>query len=168
MNKILSSGLILIIAASYAIMVVVAMPANAVALVQSLVAESNADMVYVSVSSSSSNNSAAVVHSDIDVTPIAAVITITKGPQGSTIFNPQTTTIKTGEEVLVLNNATITQTLTNGMGPSDPLSGKLFNTGNIEPRGFVEYVASNLQPGTYPFYSASDPSVKGELVVTVR
>lgn len=168
MNKILSSGLILIIAASYAIMVVVAMPANAVALVQSPVAESNADMVYVSVSSSSSNNSAAVVHSDIDVTPIAAVITITKGPQGSTIFNPQTTTIKTGEEVLVLNNATITHTLTNGMGPNDPLSGKLFNTGNIEPRGFVEYVASNLQPGTYPFYSASDPSVKGELVVTVR
>jgi plastocyanin len=166
MNKTFSLGLILIIAASYAIMAVVTIPANSVALVQSPVADSNADMVYASVSLSSSNNSAAMVHSDIDVTPIAAVITITKGPQGNTIFNPQTTTIKTGEEVLVLNNDTTTHTVTNGMSPNDPLSGKLFNTGNIEPRGFIEYVASNLQPGTYPFYSASDPSVKGELVVT--
>jgi plastocyanin len=156
----------LIIAASFAVMVVVAMPSNVAALVQSPIADSNADTVYVSVSSSSSNNSTAPVHSDIDVTPIAAVITITTGPQGDTIFNPQTTTIKTGEEVLILNNDTTTHTVTNGMSPNDPLSGKLFNTGNIEPRGFVEYVASNLQPGTYPFYSASDPSVKGELVVT--
>ena len=143
------------------------MPSNVAALVQSSIADSNADTVYVSVaSSSSSNNSTAPVHSDIDVTPIAAVITITTGPQGNTIFNTQTTTIKTGEEVLILNNDTTTHTVTNGMNPNDALSGKLFNTGNIEPRGFVEYVASNLQPGTYPFYSASDPSVKGELVVT--
>ena len=164
MDNTLSSGLILIIAASYTIMVV-AMPASVAALVQSPIADSNADMVYTSVSSSS-NNSTGAAHSDIDITPIAAVITITTGPQGNTIFNPQTTTIKTGEEVLILNNDTTTHTVTNGMSPNDPLSGKLFNTGNIEPRGFIEYVASNLQPGTYPFYSASDPSVKGELVVT--
>lgn len=165
MNKTLSLGLILIIATSYAI-IVVATPANVAALIQSRpIADSNANMDYVSMSSTS-NKSTSKVHSDIDVTPIAAVITITTGPKGNTIFNPQTTTIKTGEEVLILNNVTTTHTVTNGMSPNDPLSGKLFNTGNIEPRGFVEYVASNLQPGTYPFYSASDPSVKGELVVT--
>ena len=160
----------MIIAASFAVMVVVAMPSNVAALVQSSIADSNADTVYVSVaSSSSSNNSTAPVHSDIDVTPIAAVITITTGPQGNTIFNTQTTTIKTGEEVLILNNDTTTHTVTNGMNPNDPLSGKLFNTGNIEPRGFVEYVASNLQPGTYPFYSAYDPSVKSPTgIITVR
>lgn len=106
------------------------------------------------------------MHSDIDSTPIAAVITITNGPQGDTVFNPQTTTIKTGEEILILNNDTTTHTLTNGMSTSDPLSGKLFDTGSIEPKGFIEYVASNLQPGTYSFYTTSDPSIKGELVVT--
>ena len=99
-------------------------------------------------------------------TPIVAVITISKDTQGNTVYNPQTVTIKPGEEVLILNNDTTSHTFTNGAGPNDQLSGKLFNTGTIEPRGFVEYVASNLQPGTYPFFSMSDPTAKGELVVT--
>jgi plastocyanin len=99
-------------------------------------------------------------------TPIVAVVTISKDAQGNTAYDPQTVTIKTGEEILILNNDTAVHTFTNGMGPDDQLSGKLFDTGTIEPRGFVEYVASNLQPGTYPFFSMSDPTTKGELVVT--
>jgi plastocyanin len=99
-------------------------------------------------------------------TPIVAVITISKDAQGNSAFNPQTVTIKTGEEILILNNDTISHTFTNGMGPDDQLSGKLFDTGAIEPRGSVEYVASNLQPGTYPFFSIPDPVAKGKLVVT--
>lgn len=98
--------------------------------------------------------------------PIVAVITISKDAQGNTVYNPQTVTIKTGEEILILNNdTTASHTFTNGMGPGDQLSGKLFDTGTIEPKGFAEYVASNLQPGTYPFFSMSNSSVKGELVV---
>jgi plastocyanin len=99
-------------------------------------------------------------------TPIVAVITISKDAQGNTVYNPQSVTIKPGEEILILNNDTSSHTFTNGMGPDDQLSGKLFDTGTMEPRGFVEYVASNLQPGTYPFFSMSDPTAKGELVVT--
>jgi|ERR671918_2024727 plastocyanin len=98
--------------------------------------------------------------------PIVAVITISKDVQGNSVYSPQTVTIKTGEEILILNNDTISHTFTNGAGPEDQLSGKLFNTGVIEPKGFAEYVASNLQPGTYPFFSVSNPAVKGELVVT--
>jgi plastocyanin len=148
-------------------LMVIAIPVNVVALVHNPIEHSSADVVHVSMSSSSNNTTAPpALHSDIDSTPIAAVITISKGPQGNTVFNPQTTTIKTGEEILILNNDTTTHTVTNGMNPNDPLSGKIFDTRNIEPRGFIEYVASNLQPGTYPFYSASDPSIKGELVVT--
>jgi hypothetical protein len=49
--------------------------------------------------------------------------------------------------------------------PDNPLIG-LFGIAPIQPRGFIEYVASNLQPGTYSFYAMSYPSVKGELVVT--
>lgn len=99
-------------------------------------------------------------------TPIVAVITISKDAQGNTVYNPQSVTIKPGEEILILNNDTTTHTFTNGMGPEDQLAGKLFDTGTIEPRAFIEYVASNLQPGTYPFFSMSDPAAKGELVVT--
>ena len=99
-------------------------------------------------------------------TPIVAVITISKDAQGNTVYNPQSVTIKYGEEILILNNDTTSHSFTNGMGPDDQLAGRLFDTGTIEPRAFIEYVASNLQPGTYPFFSMSDPSAKGELVVT--
>lgn len=165
MNNIFTSGLTVILLASIAIMA--AITQNVFALVENPIVY-NADTVYVSTVSSSNNTIASTptVHSDIDSTPIVAVITISKGPQGNTVFNPQITKIKTGEEILILNNDTATHTVTNGAGPNDPLSGKLFGTGSIEPRSFIEYVASNLQPGTYSFYLPSDPSVKGELVVT--
>lgn len=166
MNNILSSGLIVMLSASFAIMAA-AIPSNVLALVENPILHSNTDIVYVSTpSSNNTTTSAPRVHSDVDSTPIVAVITISNGPQGDTVFNPQTTTIKTGEEILILNNDTTTHSITNGAGPNDPLSGKLFDTGSIEPRSFVEYVASNLQPGTYSFYLTSDPSVVGELVVT--
>ena len=99
-------------------------------------------------------------------TPVVAVITISNDAQGNTVFSPQNVTIKTGEEILILNNDTTSHTFTNGVGPDDQLSGKLFDTGTIEPRAFVEYVASNLQPGTYPFFSMTEPAARGELVVT--
>jgi len=113
--------------------------------------------------SSSNNNTVAspTVHSDIDSTPIAAVITISKGSQGNTIYNPQRTTINTGEEILIVNNSSSPHSVTNGNGIDDPLAGKLFDTGIIKPGGYTEYVASNLQPGNYPYYSTSDPTVKG-------
>ena len=53
-------------------------------------------------------------------------------------------------------------TFTDGMGPDDQLLGKLFDTGTIEPRVFLEYIASNLQPGTHPLFSMSDSAAKGE------
>lgn len=67
--------------------------------------------------------------------------------------------------VLVLNNDTKPQTVLNGKGLDDPLSGKLFSVGAIKPKEFLEYGASNLQDGKYPFYLQSEPNVKGELVV---
>ena len=55
-----------------------------------------------------------LIHSDTDSTPVAGVITITKDKDGNTIFNPQFTTIKQDEEVLILNNDTIGHSFTNG------------------------------------------------------
>jgi plastocyanin len=114
----------------------------------------------------SSNRSTLTSSSHVDSSPIVAVIIITKDNQGNLIFLPNTATIKPGEEILILNNDTKPHTVVNGMGPNDPLSGKLFDTGAIKPMAFIEYGASNLQQGKYPYYLTSEPNVKGELIVS--
>lgn len=116
-------------------------------------------------STSGSNNPAITSSSHVDSSPVVAVFVITKDSQGNMIFLPNSATIKPGEEILVLNNDTKPQTLLNGKGPDDPLSGKLFSIGAIKPKAFLEYGASNLQDGKYSFYLQSDPNVKGELTV---
>ena len=144
------------------IMIVLAMTTNVVA----ISVLNSEHVVYVGGSSSPDNTTGEPTESDIDSSAAVALITISKGSQGNAVISPQTTTIKTGGEILILNNDSVVHTIRNGMGPDDSLSGRMFGVGPIEPKGFIEYVASNLQPGTYPFYSTSDPSIKGELVVT--
>ena len=146
-----------------AIMIVLTMSTNVVA----ISVLNSEHLVYVSGSPSQDNTTGEPTEkSDIDSSAAVALITISKGSQGNAVISPQSTTIKTGGEILILNNDSVVHTIRNGMGPDDPLSGRMFGVGPIEPKGFIEYVASNLQPGTYPFYSTSDPSIKGELVVT--
>ena len=103
-------------------------------------------------------------HSEADSTPIAAVIMMTSDDQGNPVFNPTTTTIKQGEELLVLNNLTETHTFTNGNGTGDDMDGKIFSV-EIAPGSFSEYLSSNISPGNYSFYSENNPELKGELVV---
>ena len=113
----------------------------------------------------SSNAQSQSTHSEIDSTLIAAVITITKDKAGNTIFNPQITTIKQDEEILILNNDTVTHSFTNGANPQDPMAGKLFDSGIIQPKGFIEYVATNLSPGNYSFYTKTDPTVTAQISI---
>lgn len=108
------------------------------------------------------------IHSDIDSTPVAAVIIITKDKDGNVIFNPAVTTIKQDEEVLVLNNDTIAHSFTNGENPEDPMAGKIFDSGPIQPKGFIEYVAANLSPGNYTFYTTTDPTVTSQISILAK
>ena len=108
------------------------------------------------------------IHSDIDSTPVAAVIMITKDKDGNVIFNPPVATIKQDEEVLVLNNDTIAHSFTNGANPEDPMAGKLFDSGTIQPKGFIEYVAANLSPGNYTFYTTTDPTVTAQISILAK
>ena len=110
-------------------------------------------------------NSTSTVHSDIDSTPISAVITITQDKNGNLIFNPSVTTVKQDEEILVLNNDTIAHSFTNGKNPEDPMAGKMFDSGTIQPKGFIEYVAANVSPGNYTFYTTTDPTVTAQIVI---
>jgi plastocyanin len=93
---------------------------------------------------------------------------ITKDKNGNTIFYPQFTTIKQDEEILVLNNDTITHSFTNGKNPDDPMAGKLFDSGTIQPKGFIEYVATNLSPGNYTFYTITDPTITGQILISQK
>ena len=110
-------------------------------------------------------NKTTIVHSDTDSTPIAAVITITKDKDGNLMFKPSVTTIKQDEEILILNNDTIAHSFTNGKNPEDPMAGKIFDSGTIQPKGFIEYVAANLSPGNYTFYTITDPTVTAQISV---
>lgn len=112
--------------------------------------------------SSISQSFAQSSHSEADSTPISGVIIMTPDNQGNPLVNPETTTVKQGEEILVLNNLTKTQTFTNGNGTGDSMDGKVFSV-DIAPNGFAEYLASTA--GNYSFYSKNDPDLKGELVV---
>lgn len=103
-------------------------------------------------------------HSESDSTPISAVIVITNNDQGQAVFKPQKTELKHGQEVLVINNITKTQTFTNGDGKGDSMEGKIFSI-EITPHSFAEYLASNISPGNYTFHSKNDPNLKGELVI---
>ena len=123
-----------------------------------------ATMITLGVSSISIHQSfAQISHSEADVTPVAAYIIMTKNNQGKDVFQPQNTTIKEGQEIMILNNLTKTQTFTNGNGKGDSMDGKIFSI-DIKPNSFAEYL-SNVSPEDYPFYSKNDPTRTGHLIV---
>jgi plastocyanin len=138
---------------------------------QSILLLQQQNAAYAQISSGSNNTTSTTtdllssVHPDVDSSPIAAVIIIGEDMQGNVSYIPNNVTVKVGEEILIVNNGTDTQSVTNGMGPDDPLAGKLFDTGPIPPRGFAEYVAANLSPGNYTFYSANSTSTTGVLTI---
>lgn len=63
-----------------------------------------------------------------DSTPIVAVILMTTDDQGNTILDPAVTTIKQGEEIIVLNNLTEIHTFTNGNGTGYEMEGTIFSS----------------------------------------
>jgi plastocyanin len=126
---------------------------------QGIILPQQQNTAYAQVISQDSNNN--VTESSF----ITAVIIIGKDMQGNVTYTPNNLTIKQGEEILVINNDTNIQSMTNGIGPNDPLAGKLFDTGPITPGGFTEYVASTLSPGNYTFYSTNSSSAKGFLTI---
>ena len=147
-------------------MLVTTTPSNVFASFPKSLGAFNTDIIFVGSSGNTTSPTTTTTgQSDIDGPPITAVMTIFEGQDGKTVYEPYSTTIKMGEEILLVNNSSSPHSVTTGNGPDDPLSGKLFDTGMINTRAFTIYIASNLQPGKYPYYSTSDPSGNGEIVV---
>jgi plastocyanin len=122
--------------------------------------------IFLAVPTTQSNaQNTSTFHSDVDSSPIEAVIMINENENKTTSFEPNTVTIRVGSEILIANNSTSDHSVTSGSGPDDPMSGKQFDTDLIKPNGFTEYVANNLGPGNYSFYSSANPEIKGQLTV---
>ena len=102
------------------------------------------------------------------LSPVEATIMINENQNKNVFFQPNITTVRVSGEILIANNSTSDHSVTSGAGPDDPMSGKLFNTGIIKPKGFIDYVPENLRPGNYSFYSSTDPQIKGQLIVVAN
>lgn len=82
---------------------------------------SNTDITFVG----SPTNTSSLNTTTTNPSPVVAVITISEGKDGKTVYDPYSTTINVGEEILIANNATSPHSFTNGNGPSDPLFRKI-------------------------------------------
>ena len=85
--------------------------------------------------------------------------------QGSPNFDPDTITVKKGDKITVTNKDTLPHTVTSGTGPSDPNTGKQFDTSIIEAGATADIQTTNLNPGQYPFHCTVHPYMTGKLVV---
>ena len=45
------------------------------------------------------------------------------------------------------------------------MAGKLFDSGTIQPKGYIEYVATNLSPGNYTFYTTTDQTITAQISI---
>jgi plastocyanin len=98
--------------------------------------------------------------------PIGATLTVLQGAsiQGNPAFNPNPVSIKKGSVVLVENKDSVPHTVTNGKGPDDPNSGKLFDTSIINAGESAKVDTSKLTSGQqYPFHCTVHPYMTGTL-----
>jgi plastocyanin len=101
--------------------------------------------------------------------PIGATLTVLQGAsiQGNPAFSPNPVNIKKGNVVLVENKDSVPHTVTNGKGPDDPNSGKLFDTSIINAGSSAKVDTSKLTSGQqYPFHCTVHPYMTGTLKAT--
>jgi plastocyanin len=99
--------------------------------------------------------------------PLGASVTILAGAftQGNPAYSPDTVAVKKGESVGVSNKDSVPHTITNGKDPSDPTSGKLFDTSIISPAASAQFATTKLAAGNYPFHCSIHPYMTGTLKV---
>jgi plastocyanin len=99
--------------------------------------------------------------------PVGASVTILAGAstQGNPAYAPDTVTVKKGDLVAVTNKDSVPHTITNGKDPSDPTTGKLFDTSIMMPASSAKFGTTKLAAGNYPFHCSVHPYMTGSLKV---
>lgn len=94
-------------------------------------------------------------------------LTILEGSatQGNPSYEPESLSVKQGETVLVDNVDAMPHTVTNGEGPSDSTSGKIFDTSIINGGESAVLETTDVEPGTYTYYCTVHPYMTGSLTV---
>ena len=97
--------------------------------------------------------------------PVGASVTILAGAQGNPAYFPDAVTVKKGDSVAVTNKDTVPHTIANGKDPSDPKTGKLFDTSIMMPAASAKFGTTKLAAGNYPFHCSVHPYMTGSLKV---
>jgi plastocyanin len=94
-------------------------------------------------------------------------LTILEGSatQGNPDFDPDDLTVKKGQTILVDNVDTMPHTVTNGGGPSDSTSGKIFDTSIINGGEYKVLETADVDPAKYDYYCTVHPYMVGTLTV---
>ena len=103
------------------------------------------------------------------VKPVSATLNVLQGAsiQGNPAYSPNPISIKKGDVVQVENKDSVPHTVTNGKGPDDPNSGKLFDTSIINAGESAKVDTSKLTSGQqYPFHCTVHPYMTGTLKAT--
>jgi plastocyanin len=100
--------------------------------------------------------------------PVGATLTVMQGAsiQGNPAYNPNPISVKKGNVIQVVNKDSVPHTVTNGKGPDDPNSAKLFDTSIINAGESAKVDTSKLSSGQqYPFHCTVHPYMTGILKV---
>lgn len=116
---------------------------------------------------SSDNTNITNTNNNGNVTKQTVSISIVDGasnPNSKLSYEPAVTTVKSGSTVVWTNNDSMMHTATSGNSESGP-SG-IFDTGIIQGSGKIAEATIKAEPGSYDYYCALHPYMKGQLTVT--
>lgn len=86
--------------------------------------------------------------------------------QGNPSYDPNPATVPADALITWTNGDTVPHTATSGTGPSDPQSGKLFDSSILSPNGKYSVPAEKLGKGEHSYYCAVHPFMNGKITVS--
>ncbi|MGE5634219.1 MAG: plastocyanin/azurin family copper-binding protein [Deltaproteobacteria bacterium] len=99
-----------------------------------------------------------------EVTPIINILE-DASVQGYPNYDPKELTVKRGATIIINNNDIMPHTVTNGIGPIDSESGKVFATNIIKGGDSYELKIGEIDYGKYPYYCSIHPYMTGTLII---
>ena len=107
--------------------------------------------------------------SKVDPATVKADVTLTilegASAQGSPDYDPDELSAKKGNVIKVENADSVPHTVTNGAGPNDPNSAKIFDTSLIMGGQAAILQTEEIDAGEYAFYCTVHPYMTGTLKV---
>jgi plastocyanin len=85
--------------------------------------------------------------------------------QGYPNYDPKELTVERGATIIINNTDIMPHTVTNGMGPIDSKSGRVFATDIIKGGNSYELKIGEINNGKYPYYCSIHPYMTGTLII---